>query len=303
MSKIGTAISLIKNNRDEFMLQIVRRFNFILSDKCYIKLFYRYKMGRKLDLKNPLSFTEKLQWLKLYDRNPLHVIMVDKEKVKPYVTQILGEEYVIPTLGVWDSFDDIDFDKLPNKFVLKTTNGGGSIGVVICHDKSKLDLFKAKQNIEKGLKLNLYRKLREWPYKGVKPRIIAEQMLEDKSGDLHDYKFYCFNGEPKFLLVSSNRFTNHNFTYFDLDFNKMDISSVMGAQSSMVPEKPNNFEEMKDVVKKLCKDMSHVRVDLYSCNNHVYFGEMTFYDSSGYDNFSSDEWDVKIGSFLTLPHK
>lgn len=301
MSKISTAYKLLFHDRDAFMLQMVETFSFLLPDKLYIKLLYRYKMGRLLDLYNPHRFTEKLQWLKLYNRNPLYTKLVDKEAVKDYVSKKIGDDYIIPTLGVWNSFDDINFDELPNKFVLKTTNGGGSIGVVICKDKDKLNKTKAKQNIELGLKLNLYRKLREWPYKGVKPRIIAEQMLEDASGDLHDYKFYCFNGDPKFLLVSSDRFTNHNFNYFDLNFNKMNITSAMGAQSSTLPEKPGTLDEMKEIAKKLCQGIPHVRIDLYSCNGHVYFGEMTFFDSSGYDNFSSDEWDLKVGSWLHLP--
>lgn len=285
------------------LLGLTTRFLKWLPDKPYLKLVYYLKLGKKLDLNNPKTFTAKLQWLKLYNRRPEYTNIVDKYEVKNYVSRKLGEEYIIPTLGVWDKFSDIDFDKLPSRFVLKTTHGGGSIGVFICKDKLNLDIAKAKYNIETSLKLDVYKLFREWPYKNVRKRIIAEQYMEDDSGELRDYKFYCFNGEPKVMLLASNRFTNHNFNYFDMQFNKLPISSRDGKTSNEELKKPENFEEMIEVAKKLSNGFPHVRVDLYSCNHKIYFGELTFFDGSGYDDMESEEWDSKFGSWLQLPPK
>lgn len=282
-------------------LFLLIKFNYLFPDKLYIEMMYRLRMGRKLDLKNPKRFTEKLQWIKLYYRIPILTTLVDKELVKPYVERIIGENYIIKTIGVWSSFNDIDFDSLPNKFVLKTTNGGGGTGVIICRDKKNLDKEKAKLCIEKSLRQDLYKKLREWPYKQVNRRIICEEYKEDDSGELRDYKFFCFNGVPKVMLLASNRYTTHNFNYYDMDFSKLPITSVAGSQSGQEFNRPDTFEEMKAIASKLSKGFPHVRVDLYSCEGKVYFGEMTFFDSSGFDNMSSDEWDLKFGSWLELP--
>jgi len=278
------------------------RFNFCFSDRLYLSILYRLKLGRKLNLKNPKRFTEKLQWLKLYDRNPLYSELVDKEKVKSYIAKRIGLEYVIPTIGSWDSFHDIDFESLPNQFVLKTTNGGGGTNVVICRDKKHLDIDKAKRTIEKSLRQDIYKNLREWPYKNVSHRIICEEYKEDDSGELRDYKFYCFNGVPKVMLLASNRYTAHNFNYFDMSFNKLPITSVAGRQSDEELKKPVNFEEMKSIASILSKGIPHVRVDLYSCKESVYFGEMTFFDSSGFDNMSSDQIDLEWGNWIQLPN-
>lgn len=303
MSKLRTAINMLKNDRKSIMAKIIMYFSFLFPDEIFLKLLYRFKMGRKLDLVHPKRFTEKLQWLKLNDRNPLYTELVDKEKVKHHIAHKIGEDYIIPTLGSWNKFEDIDFNKLPNQFVLKTTNGGGGSGVVICRDKIQLDFVKAKRILNRSLKQNLYKKLREWPYKYVNHRIIAEKYMQDDSGELRDYKFFCFNGEPKLLLVASNRFTDHNFNYFDMDFNVLPITSAVGKRSKDVLMKPKCFENMKEIAKRLSNGIPHVRVDLYSCNNQVFFGEMTFFDSSGYDNFSSDQWDLNIGNWIKLPAK
>lgn len=283
------------------LLSIIVKLGWLFPDKLYLQMMYRLKMGRSLNLKNPRRFTEKLQWTKLYYRLPILTTLVDKELVKPYVAKLIGEEHIIKNIGVWDSFDDIDFTILPDKFVLKTTNGGGGTNVVICRNKTQLDKPKTKRTIEKSQKQDIYKHLREWPYKNVSHRILCEEYKEDDSGELRDYKFFCFNGVPKVMLLASNRYTTHNFNYYDMDFNKLPITSVAGSQSSEELKRPDTFEEMKAIASKLSDGFPHVRVDLYSCEGKVYFGEMTFFDSSGYDNMSSDEWDLKFGSWMVLP--
>ncbi len=287
-----------------FLLSLLRWSGWAFPDKSYLQCMYFLRMGRPLNLKNPTRFTEKLQWIKLYYRLPLLTTLVDKDKVKPYVANKIGEEHIIKTIGLWNRFEDINFDALPQKFVLKTTNGGGGTNVVICRGKDKLDRDKAKRTIEKSLKQDIYKNLREWPYKNVSHRIICEEYMEDDSGELRDYKFFCFNGVPKVMLIASNRYTAHNFNYYDMNFNKLPITSVAGSQSGEELKKPDTFEEMKALASKLSNGFPHVRVDLYSCEGKVYFGELTFFDSSGYDNMSSDEWDLKFGSWMILPdHK
>lgn len=287
------------------MLGLLTRLNILFPDTLYLKLLYRLKLGRKLDLNNPKRFTEKLQWLKLYDRKPLYTKLVDKAEVKKYIADIIGDEYVIPTLGVWNSPEDIDWDSLPNRFILKTTHGGGGSGVVICNDKRQLDRKKACEKLNRSMNSNIYATLREWPYKDVPHRIIAEQLLDKdpQYDDVPDYKFYCFNGVPKVLLIATNRFTDHNFNYYDMEFKKLNITSSAGNNAATEFSKPLHFEEMKSVASKLSQGFSHMRVDLYYSNNRIYFGELTFYDSSGFDNLSSDNLDLEWGDWIKLPNE
>ncbi len=279
------------------------KFNFLFPDRIYLKLLYRLKLGRKLDLKNPKRFTEKLQWLKLYDRKPNYPKLVDKAEAKDYVAGIIGDEYIIPTLGVWNHPEDIDWDNLPDRFILKTTHGGGGSGVVICNDKSQFDKKMAIDKLNRSMKQDIYATLREWPYKDIPHRVIAEQLLEKDSqyDDIPDYKFYCFNGIPKVVLIATNRFTDHNFNYYDMEFNKLNITSSAGRNAAIVFSKPSRFEEMKEIALKLSQGFAHIRVDLYYSNNKIYFGELTFYDSSGFDNLSSDSVDLEWGSWIKLP--
>lgn len=288
-------------NPQKILVTALLRFGRWLPDKTYLKLMYRFMMRRKLDINHPKRYTEKIQWLKLNDRNPLYNIIVDKYEVKNYISNIIGDDYVIPTLGIWDKPEQIDWKLLPNRFVLKTTNGGGGTGVVVCKDKSQLDIQGAISKLNKSLRYDLYSHLREWPYKDVPPRIIAEEYLEDESGELRDYKFYCFNGEPKVMLIASDRFSAHNFNYYDLEFNQLPIHSAVGGKSSISFDRPLKFDEMIELSRQLCKGFIHVRVDLYCVNNRVYFGELTLYDSSGYDNLNSDTVDLLWGSWMTLP--
>lgn len=272
-----------------------------MSDEEYLSRKYQLYFGQKLDLQNPQTFNEKLQWLKLYNRKPEYTVMVDKYKVREYIAQELGEEYLIPLLGVWDNPDEIDFDALPNQFVLKCNHNSG-LGMCICKDKSELDISKVKVELRKGLKQDYYLTGREWPYKDVPRKIIAEKYMEDVSGDLKDYKFYCFNGEMKFVMINSDRNTSRptRADYFDRDFNWLDFTCGY-SHAEVHPKKPEQFEKMVAIVEKLAKGLPHIRVDLYDCNGKIYFGELTFFDGSGFDKIEPLEWDYKIGKLLKLP--
>lgn len=289
---------------EEFFLGILTHLGTWLPDALYLKIMFRLKMGYSLNLKAPKTFNEKLQWLKLYNRKPEYTKMVDKYDAKKVAEEILGKEYVIPTLGVWDKFEDIDFSALPERFVLKTTNGGGGGGVVICRDKKNLDKASAAERLNASLGSSIYNRLKEWPYKDVKPRILAETFMVDESGELRDYKFYCFNGEPKVFLVASERFSGHRtyFDYFDMDGNHLPFTQG-GMNNPNIPSLPSNFEKMKMVAKKISKGLPHVRIDLYSVDEKVYFGEFTFFDSSGFEKFTPKEWDGIFGSWVVLPSK
>lgn len=272
-----------------------------MSNEEYLSRKYQLYFGQKLDLQNPQTFNEKLQWLKLYNRKPEYTVMVDKYKVREYIAQELGEEYLIPLLGVWDNPDEIDFDALPNQFVLKCNHNSG-LGMCICKDKSELDISKVKVELRKGLKQDYYLTGREWPYKDVPRKIIAEKYMEDVSGDLKDYKFYCFNGEMKFVMINSDRNTSRptRADYFDRDFNWLDFTWGY-SHAEVHPKKPEQFEKMVAIVEKLAKGLPHIRVDLYDCNGKIYFGELTFFDGSGFDKIEPLEWDYKIGKLLKLP--
>lgn len=272
-----------------------------MSDEEYLSRKYQLYFGQKMDLQNPQTFNEKLQWLKLYNRKPEYTVMVDKYKVREYIAQELGEEYLIPLLGVWDNPDEIDFDALPNQFVLKCNHNSG-LGMCICKDKSELDISKVKVELRKGLKQDYYLTGREWPYKDVPRKIIAEKYMEDVSGDLKDYKFYCFNGEMKFVMINSDRNTSRptRADYFDRDFNWLDFTWGY-SHAEVHPKKPEQFEKMVAIVEKLAKGLPHIRVDLYDCNGKIYFGELTFFDGSGFDKIEPLEWDYKIGKLLKLP--
>lgn len=272
-----------------------------IPDKIFLHLKYRKVLKKKLNLKDPKGFNEKLQWLKLYDRNPLYTKMVDKYEVKDYVAKLIGEQYIIPTIGVWNRFVDIDFDTLPEKFVLKCTHD--SAGIVICKDKTKFDYKEAKCKLEKSLKQNYYYLSREWPYKNVVPRIIAEPYMEDsKKHVLDDYKFFCFDGKCKLMFIATERQIENSETkydYYDETFKHLDLSNGY-PNADVIPSKPEKFEEMIEVAEKLSQDIPHVRVDLYEIDGKVYFGELTFYDKGGYNKFEPKEWDYIIGKWINL---
>ncbi len=274
-----------------------------LPDKMFIKLMYRLKMGKKLNLNNPQTYNEKIQWLKLYNRKPEYTMMVDKYAVKDYAASIIGTDYIIPTIGVWDKPEDIEWSKLPNQFVLKTTHGGGNTGVVICRDKNTFDKENAISRLRMSMKQDIYRELKEWPYKNVPKRIIAEHYVTPDSitNDLPDYKFFCFDGVVKALFIGTERQTgNVKFDYYDAEFNHLDLIQEH-PMSGKEQKKPANFEEMKQVAAKLSKGIPHVRIDLYNVNSKVYFGEMTFYHHGGIVPFHPEKWDYEFGSWIKLP--
>lgn len=274
----------------------------ILPDRLFIRLEYLRFFGHLPDLNNPKTYNEKLQWLKLHDRKPEYTMMVDKLEVKRYISEKIGEQYIIPTLGVWDRFEDINFDALPEQFVLKCTHDSG--GLVICTDKSKLDFASAKKKINRCLKTNYYWQDREWPYKNVKPRIIAEKYLADANTyELRDYKFFCFDGEVKALFIASERQKidgETKFDFFDSEFNRLPIQNGH-PNAEKLPECPKCFEEMKRLAASLSIGIPHLRVDLYEVDGKVYFGELTFYHWSGMVPFEPEEWDYKFGSWIKLP--
>lgn len=275
-----------------------------LPDKVFLNAAFRARFGRKLDLKNPKAFNEKLQWMKLYNRNPVYTMMVDKYLVRNYVREIIGEEYLIPLLGAWDDPDKIDFDKLPMQFVLKCNHNSG-LGMCICKDKNKLDIAKVKNNLRKGLKQDYYLTGREWPYKNVPRKIIAEKYMVDESGyELKDYKYYCFDGKVRIVMINSDRMSSleTKANYFDENYQPLDF--VWGYENAKIPPaKPEKFEEMKSLAEKLSEGIPHVRIDFYQTPQGIFFGEMTFFDGSGFDAIEPIEWDYKIGSWINLPRK
>ncbi len=273
-----------------------------LPDRPYIQLYYFVQFKRFCNLKDPKTFNEKLNWLKLHDRNPLYTKLVDKYEAKGYVAQIIGEEYCIPTLGVWNAFDEIDFDSLPNQFVLKCTHD--SEGIVIVKDKNSLNLEAARKDLTTALKQNYYYIGREWPYKEVHPRLIAEQYMENPiDKELKDYKFFCFDGEPKLMSITSGRNSDYIYCdYYDIEFNHLNLRKKY-MNNPVTIQKPETFDEMIRLANILSKGFPHIRVDFYTVNGKVYFGELTFYSSSGFVPFHPSEWDNIMGDWLKLPLK
>lgn len=279
----------------------------LFGDEIYLKVRFRLLMGKKLDLRNPQTFSEKLQWLKLYDRRAEYTKMVDKYAVKEYVTSIIGEEYVIPTLGVWDRPEDIEWDKLPSQFVLKTTHGGGSLGVVICKDKTTFNREDAIKRLKKNMKGSDWRIQMEWPYKNVPHRIIAEKYIEPAPDikDLTDYKWYCFNGEPKYCQVIQDRSTTETIDFYDIDWHHQDFIGLIGLNSAAIHSsieqpKPINLNEQVSVARQLSKGIPFSRIDLYSCQGKVYFGEITLYPMGGFGYFNPPIWNKILGDFLII---
>lgn len=275
-----------------------------MPDDIYLKRRYLIKTGNSLNLDNPKTFNEKLQWLKLYDRKSEYTVMVDKYEVKKYVADIIGEEYIIPTFGVWNKFDEIDFNILPNQFVLKCTHDSG--GLIICKDKKTFNKNAARQKIERSLKHNYYWTSREWPYKDVKPRIIAEKYMEDiKTSELRDYKFFCFDGVAKALFIATDRQKQGEevkFDFFDMDFKHLDLRQGH-PNAKICPEKPETFDKMRELAEKLSKGIPQLRVDFYEVNGKVYFGELTFSHFGGMVSFEPKKWDTILGNWIELPTK
>lgn len=275
-----------------------------MPDEEYLKKQWRAKFHRELNLDNPQTFNEKLQWLKLYDRKPVYTMMVDKFAVKEYVSNLIGSEYVIPCLGVWERFEDINFDKLPDQFVLKCTHDSG--GLYVCKNKAAMNVEAVKKKLTGCLQRNYYECGREWPYKNVKPRIIAEQYMEDtETKELRDYKFFCFGGVSKLIYIATDRQKEGEetkFDFFDMQFSHLPIRNGH-PNAAVPPQKPVCFDKMKELAETLSKDIPMVRVDFFEVNGKVYFGELTFSHLSGMTPFEPDEWDMILGSWIKLPQK
>lgn len=282
----------------------VRRYlKSVLNDRTYLRLLYFFEQGRPLHLKNPETFTEKIQWLKLNDRKPLYTKMVDKIEVKGLIRELVGDEYIIPTIGCWDSFDDVDFDSLPDQFVLKSTNGSGGC-VVICKDKAHFDISEAKRVIESTAKGNVGVTYREWPYLDIKPRIFAEELITNPdSEDLTDYKFFCFNGRPLYCQVIANRRSHETIDFYDRDWKHQEFFGLNPSvnPSGIILPKPENFALMLQLAEIISKGHIFLRVDLYNVRGKIYFGETTFYPASGFGRFQPAEWDLRLGGLIELP--
>lgn len=275
-----------------------------LPDEIYIKLKWKNAMGYPLNLDNPITFNEKLQWLKLNDRKSIYTQMVDKYGAKLYVSEKLGKQFIIPTLGVWDSVEEIDWDFLPNRFVLKCTHDSG--GLIICKDKAKLNIKKARKVLKQSLAFDFYKAGREWPYKDVPRRIIAEEFMEDSDcQELSDFKIHCFNGEPKVILVCRDRFSKTGLTedFYDSEWNHLNIRRPEHPNAVVSMEKPKELDQMLDFAKRLSNNIPFLRVDFYIVNHKIYFGELTFYPATGMVPFIPNKWDEMFGSWITLPEK
>ena len=305
MSKIMSKIRTFIENPQYFITSPASKgwFNWV-PDSLYLKVLYRVIMGRKLNLKNPKEYNEKLQWLKLNDRKPEYSTMVDKYEVRGYIEDLLGDKYLIPCLGIYDSVDDIDIDALPDRFVLKCTHDSGS--VEICKDKSSFDIEGARHRLSQAMKRNYYATYREWPYKYVKPRIIAEGYLEGDGGDLKDYKVMCFNGEAKIIEVHENRFVEgrvHTQTFYDREWNIVPLTQVETVTVDRPGERPRQLDEILRLSELIAKDMYHARIDWYIEGDKIYFGEITFFDGSGFESFSTPEMERMLGDMINLPEK
>ena len=302
-TKVKKIAKLIVDKDYRFCVLASRGMKKHTPPEAFLKKMYKISIGKELNLENPVYYTEKLQWLKLYDHRDIYTTMVDKYEVKRYVADKIGDEYVIPAIGVWERAEDIEFDSLPERFVLKTTHDSG--GIVICKDKSNLDIPAARKKLNWLLKREYYYCNREWPYKNVKPRIIAEPYMEDsRSCELRDYKFFTFGGVPKVLYIAQGRGRNAQTVadFFDMEFNHLPFT-IDHDMAEIPPKKPEQFELMKELAAKLSQGTPQLRVDFYEVDGKVYFGEMTFFHCSGFEEFHPVEWNKTFGDWVVLPDR
>lgn len=272
------------------------------SDRRFLTMKYQAALGRKLNLEAPVSFNEKLQWLKLYDRKPEYTVMVDKLRVRDYIANKIGSEYLIPLVGAWDSPENIDFESLPNQFAMKCNHNSG-LGMCICADKAKLDVQKVKKELRRGLKQDYYLTGREWPYKDVPRRILAEEFMKSDEGGLTDYKLHCFNGEPRLVLVCKDRFTETGLTedFFSEKWEHLDLRRPQHPNASQPIPQPEELPKMLELARTLSEGIPFLRVDFYIIEHKIYFSELTFFPASGFERFLPGEWDQTLGDWLTLP--
>ena len=307
-------INMVVNGVSRFIFNSDYRFRWFaglglykkMNDEEYLKRLYKANFGKPLNLEAPETFNEKMQWLKLYNRDPRYIQMVDKYLVKDYVGKIIGFEHIIPTIGVWDRAEDLNFDDLPNQFVLKCNHNSGK-GMYICRDKSKCDMHTVIRNLRLGLAQDYYSINREWPYKDVQRKIIAEKYMEDSdgSGELTDYKIHCYNGIPKIVQVITNRFSTTGMVndHYTLEWDKLDLVRGHYHTKAEPVKKPDELDEMLQYSRMLCQDIPYVRTDFYIIRHKVYFGEITFFPASGFNSFHPDKWDKIFGEWIQLPEK
>lgn len=304
MKKIKTVLNLLKHD-PKSLISAMGRNNLLnwIPEKGYLEIMFYCETGKKLNLRNPVAFNEKLQWLKLYDRKVEYTTYVDKFAVRDYIKTTIGEEYLIPLIGVYDNVDEIPWIDLPREFVLKCTHGSGCN--IICKNKNKLDIRAAKKQLRKWLNTNYYYSTKEWPYKDVKPRIICEKYMVDESGtELKDYKFYCFNGKPKLIQVMSGRHHGNYFiNHFDLEWISVTIKRKTYKENPVTLKRPEKLKDMIRICEELSTNIPYVRIDLYYANDKIFFGEITFFPVSGYIDFENDEEDCLLGSYIKLPTK
>ena len=283
-------------------MKLFRKLSRLIPDRIYLQIVYFKHFRRFINFNNPKTFNEKIQWLNLNYRNEEYTKLVDKYRVKQYITKLIGEEYVIPTLGVWNNVDDIDFKSLPEKFVLKCNNDSG--GIVICKNKKDFDEAKAKSFLKERLKNNGYWYGREWPYKNVKPCIIAEKYMEDSiSKDIKDYKFFCFNGSMEFFDIDIDRFIEHRANYYDRNGNFLPFGKTYCPPDyTKKIEMPKNLDKMIELAETISHNTVLSRIDFYEIDGQVYFGEITFYPGSGFSPFTDEKWDYKLGDMIDLPN-
>lgn len=284
------------------MNRFAKELSKLIPDALYLRVIYYRKFHKRLNLKNPKTFNEKMQWLKIFDRNPIYTNFVDKYEVRKYISRKIGENYLIQLLGVWDDFDEIDFNSLPNQFVLKCTHDSG--GVLICKDKNNFDLQAARVYFKNRLNTNYYYLWREWPYKNIKARIIAEKYIDTgNESELLDYKLMCFNGKVKCTFVCSDRQKKDlKVTFYDMNWNVMPFERHYPKSNEPI-DRPVKFSEMVRLAEYLAENLPFVRVDFYEINHKIYFGELTFFPGSGLEGFTPEEWDCKLGEWLTLPNR
>lgn len=300
--------AIIKN----FLLDKKLRLNYLtklgltnhISDERFLRMKYKCNFGKELCLDSPASFNEKLQWLKIYDRKPEYTVMVDKYRVRDYIADKIGSEYLLPLIGVWDSPDEIDFCVLPTQFAMKCNHNSG-LGMCLCTDKSKLNVEKVKKELHRGLKQDYYLTCREWPYKDVPRKIIAEQFMKSDEGGLTDYKIHCFNGVPKLILVCKDRFKSTGLTedFFSPQWEHLNICRPKHPNASQPIPQPEELAQMLSLAQRLSRDIPFLRVDFYIIEHRIYFSELTFFPASGFEKFVPEVWDRIMGDWLMLPEK
>ena len=304
MSKTRELLQLLKTPRKTIFLLSEHGYFSWMDDEKYLKMVYKSLTGKEMDLKEPKTFTEKIQWLKLHDHQERYVELVDKISVKAYVKKLIGEEYIIPTLGVWESADSIQPDSLPSKFVLKCNHDSGS--VIICRDKDTFDFTATQRKLEKCLHRDAFRWAREWPYKFVERKVFAEALIENPNcpdADLQDYKVYCFNGEPTYCQVISDRSTTEKIDFFDMDWIHQPFIGLNPdvQNSERLIERPQTLNKMKEISSILSRDIPFSRIDFYDVDGRLFFGEITLYPYAGFGEFKPSEWNRKLGDLIKLP--